>query len=67
MKTRRRNAYHLTELLTRARPGELARLHGPREAQDERNLVIGKAKAAMTKKPSITGRNCRRGPPNGPR
>jgi integrase len=40
-----RQAYHLTELLTGTRPGELARLRWADVKHNERNLVIGKAKA----------------------
>lgn len=40
-------AYHLTELLTGTRPGELARLRWADVKHNERNLVIGKAKAGQ--------------------
>jgi integrase len=39
-----RKAYHLTGLLVGPRPGELARLRWSEFKDDERNLVIGKAK-----------------------
>ncbi|HLZ06261.1 MAG TPA: integrase family protein [Bradyrhizobium sp.] len=40
-----RQAYHLTGLLTGARPGELARRHWRDYSDNERTLTIGKAKA----------------------
>ncbi|MEO6783592.1 MAG: integrase family protein [Bradyrhizobium sp.] len=40
-----RQAYHLTALLLGPRPGELARLRWADVKHNERNLVIGKAKA----------------------
>lgn len=40
-------AYHLTELLTGTRPGELARMRWADVKHNERNLVIGKAKAGQ--------------------
>jgi integrase len=40
-----RQAYHLTGLLTGARPGELARRHWRDYSDTERTLIIGKAKA----------------------
>ncbi len=40
-------AYHLTALLTGTRPGELARLRWANVKHNERNLVIGKAKAGQ--------------------
>jgi integrase len=42
-----KQAYHLTELLTGTRPGELARLCWADVRHNERNLVIGKAKAGQ--------------------
>jgi integrase len=42
-----RQAYHATELLTGTRPGELARLRWADVKHNERNLVIGKAKAGQ--------------------
>jgi integrase len=40
-----RQAYHLTGLLTGARPGELARRHWRDFSENERTLTIGRAKA----------------------
>jgi hypothetical protein len=40
-------AYHLTELLTGTRPGELARIRWADVKHNERNLVIGKAKGGQ--------------------
>ena len=42
-----RQAYHLTALLIGPRPGELARLRWADVKHNERNLVIGKAKAGQ--------------------
>ena len=42
-----RQAYHLTALLIGPRPGELARLRWANVKHNERNLVIGKAKAGQ--------------------
>src|SRR5450631_2352158 len=44
-----RQAYHLTELLTGTRPGELARLRWADVKHNERNLVIGEANPYLPK------------------